>query len=316
MIPNNNTLCRERHDFYNRAPSPPTAPRSPPCSTSRSCARTCAHVVARLETRKSPQPFLDVARFSALEAERKALQTRTEELQARRNALSQRDRQAEGQGRRRDRARWPRWPASATSSSARAERLASDAGRAQRAADGAAQPAATRACRSAPTRRPTSRCGAGARRARSSSRPRITSTSARRSGLDFETGAKLSGSRFTFLRGPIARLHRALAQFMLDVQTAASTATPSATRPTSSTARSLEGTGQLPKFKERHVLGLRAAATKHAPEQYLISTSEISLTNIGARAGAGRERAADQADRAHARAFARRRAAPGATRAA
>ena len=48
-----------------------------------------ATVVARLETRKSPQPFLDVARFSALEAERKALQTRTEELQARRNSLSQ-----------------------------------------------------------------------------------------------------------------------------------------------------------------------------------------------------------------------------------
>ena len=56
-------------------------------------------VVARLETRKSPQPFLDVARFSALEAERKPLQTRTEELQARRNALSQADRPAQGQGR-------------------------------------------------------------------------------------------------------------------------------------------------------------------------------------------------------------------------
>ena len=45
-------------------------------------------VVAKLETRKSPQPFLDVARYSALEAERKTLQTRTEELQSQRNALS------------------------------------------------------------------------------------------------------------------------------------------------------------------------------------------------------------------------------------
>src|SRR5450432_3920825 len=57
-----------------------------------------AHVVARLETRKSPQPFLDVARFSALESERKALQTRTEELQARRNALSREIGKAKGQG--------------------------------------------------------------------------------------------------------------------------------------------------------------------------------------------------------------------------
>src|SRR3954454_21763291 len=47
-----------------------------------------AQVTARLETRESPQPFLDVARFGALESERKALQTRTEELQARRNGLS------------------------------------------------------------------------------------------------------------------------------------------------------------------------------------------------------------------------------------
>ena len=55
-------------------------------------------VVARLETRKSPQPFLDVARFSALEGERKALQTRTEELQAKRNVLSREIGKLKGQG--------------------------------------------------------------------------------------------------------------------------------------------------------------------------------------------------------------------------
>jgi len=55
-------------------------------------------VVARLETRKSPQPFLDVARFGALEGERKALQTRTEELQAKRNALSREIGKLKGQG--------------------------------------------------------------------------------------------------------------------------------------------------------------------------------------------------------------------------
>ena len=61
--------------------------------------RDLAAVIARLETRKTPQPFLDVDRFSALEAERKRIQTRTEELQARRNALQQADRPGQGQGR-------------------------------------------------------------------------------------------------------------------------------------------------------------------------------------------------------------------------
>ena len=74
-----------------------------------------APVVARLETRKSPQPFLDVARFSALEAERKTLQTRTEELQARRNASRKQIGQLKAQGRRRRARRWPRSPRSATS---------------------------------------------------------------------------------------------------------------------------------------------------------------------------------------------------------
>ena len=55
-------------------------------------------VIARLEARKTPQPFLDVERFSALEAERKRIQTRTEELQARRNALSKQIGQAKGKG--------------------------------------------------------------------------------------------------------------------------------------------------------------------------------------------------------------------------
>ena len=86
---------------YNPAPfllARRLAGAGPPCSTSRSCARTSPQVVARLETRKSPQPFLDVARFGALEAERKALQTRTEELQARRNASRSEIGKLKGQG--------------------------------------------------------------------------------------------------------------------------------------------------------------------------------------------------------------------------
>ncbi|HNK19507.1 MAG TPA: serine--tRNA ligase, partial [Piscinibacter sp.] len=57
-----------------------------------------AHVVARLEARKAPQPFLDVPRFQSLEAERKAIQTRTEELQAQRNSLSKQIGQLKGKG--------------------------------------------------------------------------------------------------------------------------------------------------------------------------------------------------------------------------
>jgi seryl-tRNA synthetase len=96
-------------------------------------------------------------------------------------------------------------------------------------------------------------------------------------GLDFDTGAKLSGARFTFLRGPAARLHRALAQFMLDTQTLQHGYTECYT-PYIVNREILEGTGQLPKFKEDMFWVLRGG-DEAQPEQYLISTSEISLTN-------------------------------------
>jgi seryl-tRNA synthetase len=96
-------------------------------------------------------------------------------------------------------------------------------------------------------------------------------------GLDFDTGARLSGSRFTFLRGPAARLHRALAQFMLDVQTQEHGYTECYT-PYIVNREILEGTGQLPKFKDDMFWVLRGGDEAGEP-QYLISTSEISLTN-------------------------------------
>jgi len=96
-------------------------------------------------------------------------------------------------------------------------------------------------------------------------------------GLDFETGARLSGARFTFLRGPIARLHRALAQFMLDVQTEQHGYTECYT-PYIVNRESLEGTNQLPKFKQ-DMFWVTRGGDEAQPEQYLISTSEISLTN-------------------------------------
>ncbi|MBV8659615.1 MAG: serine--tRNA ligase [Burkholderiales bacterium] len=95
-------------------------------------------------------------------------------------------------------------------------------------------------------------------------------------GLDFETGAKLSGARFTVLRGEIARLHRALAQFMLDTQTDKHGYTEMYT-PYIVNPEVLYGTGQLPKFADDMFRVERGGEDSHT--QYLISTSEISLTN-------------------------------------
>ena len=96
-------------------------------------------------------------------------------------------------------------------------------------------------------------------------------------GLDFDTGAKLSGSRFTFMRGQIARLHRALAQFMLNTQTGEHGYVECYT-PYIVNRDVLVGTGQLPKFKEDMFWVLRGG-DEESTEQYLISTAEISLTN-------------------------------------
>ena len=77
--------------------------------------------------------------------------------------------------------------------------------------------------------------------------------------LDFATAAKLSGARFSFLRGDLARLHRALAQFMLDVQTREHGYVECYT-PYIVTAETLVGTTQLPEIRSRHVLGAQGRA--------------------------------------------------------
>ena len=117
-------------------------------------------------------------------------------------------------------------------------------------------------------------------------------------GLDFDTGAKLAGARFTFMKGQVARLHRALAQFMLDTQTEEHGYTECYT-PYMVNAETLMGTGQLPKFKDdlfKIPFGLeepsqaeldeiiksgKADSLSHAKERYfyLIPTSEVTLTN-------------------------------------
>lgn len=92
-------------------------------------------------------------------------------------------------------------------------------------------------------------------------------------GLDFDTGAKLSGARFTLMRGQIAKLHRAIAQFMLDSQTEKHGYTECYT-PYMVNAETLIGTGQLPKFEE-DLFSLAHNDSK----LYLIPTSEVTLTN-------------------------------------
>ncbi len=89
-------------------------------------------------------------------------------------------------------------------------------------------------------------------------------------GMDFETGAAISGARFTFLRGQMARLHRALAQFMLDRQTLENGYTECAP-PLLVRGESLFGTGQLPKFADDNF--------RTTDDRWLIPTAEVSLTN-------------------------------------
>ena len=234
-----------------------------------------AQVVARLDKRQSPQTFLDVAMFSAFESERKTLQMRTEELQARRNSLSKQIGQLKGKGA--DTAELMAEVAGIGAElKASADRL--DALQAELSALLLALPNLPQD--SVPVGLDESanvevrRWGVPAVR---DFTPRDHVDLGAPLGLDFDTAVKLSGSRFSFLRGPVARLHRALAQFMLDLHTTEHGYTECYT-PYIVNREVLEGTGQLPKFKEDMFWVLRGGDEAQA-EQYLISTSEISLTN-------------------------------------
>jgi seryl-tRNA synthetase len=97
-------------------------------------------------------------------------------------------------------------------------------------------------------------------------------------GLDFDTGAKLAGARFTFMKGQMAKLHRALAQFMLDVQTSEHGYTECYT-PYIVNADTLRGTGQLPKFEADLFAAKKGGQEGEGEALYLIPTSEVTLTN-------------------------------------
>jgi seryl-tRNA synthetase len=232
-------------------------------------------VAAQLQKRKQPQPFLDVARFEQLEAERKRIQTETEALQSKRNTLAKAVGMKKSKGE----------DASAEMAEAAAlpvelKRLEGTLAEVQAGIHAMMMMLPNLPHESVPVG--TDETGNVEVRRWGSPRafdfaPRDHVDIGAPLGLDAETGAKLSGSRFTFMRGPIARLHRAIAQFMLDVQTGEHGYTECYT-PYIVNKEVLEGTNQLPKFED-DMFWVTRGGDENAPRQYLISTSEISLTN-------------------------------------
>ncbi len=240
-------------------------------------------VLARLQTRKSPQPFLDEAAFSALEAERKALQTRTEELQAQRNTLSKQIGQLKAKGE------------SAAADAVMAQVAAAKTELEQSALRLEAIQAELHTLLAAIPNLPHESVPVGADEAanvelRRWGSPRSFDFPVQDHvdlgtplGLDFELGSKITGSRFTVMKGGMARLHRALAQFMLDMQTEQHGYTECYV-PYIVNADSLKGTGQLPKFEgdlfAAQKGGQDAEPVPDHAALYLIPTSEVPLTNI------------------------------------
>jgi seryl-tRNA synthetase len=241
--------------------------------------------VARLETRKKPQAFLNVEKFRALEAERKTLQTRTEELQSQRNSLSKQIGMLKSKGESTDQvmADVASIKTELDASALRLDALQSELQDMLLAVPNLPHesvPVGADEHGNVEVRK-WSVDGKG---------PKVFDFEVRdhvdigeKLGLDFDIGIKLSGARFTFMRGQIARLHRALAQFMLDTQTQQHGYTECYT-PYIVNADTLRGTGQLPKFE-----GDLFAAKKGGQESeegaesqalYLIPTSEVTLTNV------------------------------------
>jgi len=241
--------------------------------------------VARLETRKTPQSFLNVEKFRALETERKTLQTRTEELQSQRNSLSKQIGMLKAKGESTDQVMAD---VASIKTELDASALRLDALQAEIQDMLLAVPNLPH--ESVPLGadehgnvevRQWSADGKGPKTFDFEVRDHVDI--GEKLGLDFDIGIKLSGSRFTFMRGQIARMHRALAQFMLDTQTQQHGYTECYT-PYIVNADTLRGTGQLPKFE-----GDLFAAKKGGQDSeegaesqalYLIPTSEVTLTNV------------------------------------
>ena len=241
--------------------------------------------VARLETRKKPQAFLDVELFRAFEGERKTIQTRTEELQASRNRLSKQVGQLKSRG-----------AAGVAEADAAMAEVAALKGELEASAQRLEQiQAELNALLLAVPNLPHASVPVGADESanmvlRSWGTPRAMDFPVRDHvdlgaplGLDFDLGVKLAGARFSVMRGGMARLHRALAQFMLDVQTLEHGYTECYT-PYIVNAETLRGTGQLPKF-EADLFAVKKGGQEGVEAQddaalYLIPTSEVTMTNF------------------------------------
>ena len=245
--------------------------------------RDLDQVVFRLQARKSPQPYLDVAAFQALENERKTLQSHTESLQARRNALSKQVGQLKAKGESADAvmAEVAGIKNDLEQSALRLDALQTELQTLLLAVPnlphelvpaGSDEHGNVELRRWSPHGREPAPLGFEARDHVALGEPM---------GLDFETGTKLSGARFTVMKGGMARLHRALAQFMLDTQTERHGYTECYT-PYIVNADTLRGTGQLPKFEE-DLFAVNKGGQGAEPDPtplYLIPTSEVSLTNF------------------------------------
>ena len=241
--------------------------------------------VARLETRKTPQAFFNVEKFRALETERKTLQTRTEELQSQRNSLSKQIGMLKAKGESTDQVM-----ADVASIKTELDESALRLDALQAEIQDMLLAVPNLPHESVPVGsdehgnvevRKWSVDGKGPKTFDFEVRDHVDI--GEKLGLDFDIGIKLSGSRFTFMRGQIARMHRALAQFMLDTQTQQHGYTECYT-PYIVNADTLRGTGQLPKFE-----GELFAAKKGGQDSedgtenqalYLIPTSEVTLTNV------------------------------------
>jgi seryl-tRNA synthetase len=248
--------------------------------------------ITLVATRLAARGFvLDVPTFQALEAERKDAQTRVESLQARRNALSRLIGQKKGKGE------------DASAEMAEVASIAQDL----QTSDAATQSVLARLSDFLDTLPnlphesvPEGRSSDDNREVRRWHPQGLTGDPAPLAlpqvrdhvevgeplGLDFAGAAKLSGARFAVMRGALARLHRALAQFMLDVHSTEHGYTECYT-PYVVNAETLRGTGQLPKF-EQDLFAVRKGGHETAQEGsetdsaalYLIPTSEVSLTNL------------------------------------
>ncbi|MBB6343062.1 seryl-tRNA synthetase [Pseudomonas fluvialis] len=234
--------------------------------------RSQLHEVAeRLATRAFQ---LDVARFEALEAQRKTVQTRTEQLQNERNTRSKAIGQAKARGE------------DIAPLLAEVDQLGSDleAGKRELESIQGDLDALLLNIPNLPHESvPVGEDEDGNVEVSRWGTPRTfdfavqdhVALGEQHGWLDFETAAKLSGARFSIMRGPIARLHRALAQFMINLHTAEH-GYEEAYTPYLVQASALQGTGQLPKFEE----DLFKIQREDQADLYLIPTAEVSLTNI------------------------------------